>query len=198
MSLPDSIVTVSEELTKLPSIGRKSASRLALYLASNLRLAKDLARSLEQMSQVVQTCQSCFTLAEDETCSICKDTKRNRKQICVVEETSNLFSIEDSRIYQGLYHVLGGVLSPMEGVSPDDLRIKELIARVKENEIEEIIIATNPNVEGEATAHYLLEALSFSPSKKTRIAYGMPAGSKLEFIDMPTILQALEGRREIK
>ena len=193
--LPPSLLRLIEELAKLPSVGQKSAKRLAFHLMSQSKeqpLA--LARALEEATANLGQCQSCFGLSEGPVCEICEDPKRNREVLCVVEEGRNVFSIEASHVYQGLYHVLGGSISPLSGIYPEDLKIAELERRVAELKISEIIIATNPDLEGEATAHYLTDLFSGSRVKVSRIARGMPSGGDVEFADSATLARAFEGR----
>lgn len=185
-----------EEFSKLPGIGRKTAQRMAFYLLKvRKEEAEALASAIIQLKQKIRYCSVCFNITEDDPCWICKDSRRQRDIICVVEEPNDVLALEKTKQYKGLFHVLGGVLSPLNGIGPDDLRIKELILRLK-NGIKEVIIATNPNVEGEATAIYLSKLIKPLGIKVTRIARGLPAGSDLEYADQVTLTNALEGRVE--
>lgn len=186
------------ELTKLPGIGRKSAQRLAFFILSMPDAeALSIARAIEKVKEKARFCNQCFNITEDETCPICSDSTRDRSRICVVEEPSNILVIERVKDLNCLYHVLLGALSPIDGITPDRLKIEELVARVKDNSVQEVIIATNPNTKGELTAQFIKEELAPLGVKVTRIAYGLPMGSDLEFADEVTLGKALEGRREI-
>ena len=188
---------VIHELTKLPSIGRKTAQRLAFHLLKLPREdAEALARSIQELREKIRFCRQCFNLSDRELCPICSDPERSRSAICVVEEPTNLLALERTGVFRGLYHVLGGALSPLKDVGPDRLRIKELIERVRSDEVREVILGTNPNVEGEATAVYVARLLKPLPLQVTRLAQGLPAGGDLEFTDELTLRRALEGRRD--
>lgn len=194
--LPPSLLRLIEELAKLPSVGKKSAKRLAFHLLSQeangpLALAQAIAEAVESIG----TCEVCFGLAEGARCGICEDAKRERSQLCVVEEGRNIFTIEASHVYHGLYHVLGGAISPLSGVYPEDLKIEELQKRIDQGEVQELILATNPTLEGEATAHYLTDRFGPQGLKISRIARGMPSGGDLEFADSATLARAFEGRQ---
>jgi len=183
-----------EELSKLPGIGKKSAQRLVFYL---LKLPRDeviaLAKSLVDVKDKASYCSVCFNITETNPCSICTNDGRDRSIICVVEEANDVMAFEKTGEYKGLYHVLGGALSPLDGIGPDDLRIKELLSRLNE-EVKEVILANNPNVEGEATALYLLKLIKPLGIKITRIARGIPVGTDIEYADEITLTRALEGR----
>lgn len=186
------------ELIKLPGIGRKTAQRLAFFiLAMSEEDAKGISKAINEVKEKARFCSECFNVTENELCSICSNSSRDRSKLCVVEEPSNILVIEKSRGFNGLYHVLLGALSPIDGVTPDKLKIEKLIERVKKNEIKEIIIATNPNTKGEMTAQYIRELLKPFDVKVTRIAYGLPMGADIEFADEVTMGKALEGRREM-
>jgi recombination protein RecR len=186
------------ELTKLPGIGRKTAQRLAFFiLAMPEEDAKGISRAIMEVKEKARFCKECFNITEDEICSICSNSSRDRSKLCVVEEPSNILVIERSKGFDGLYHVLLGALSPIDGFTPDRLKINELIERVRRNSIQEIIIATNPNTKGEMTAQYIRELLKPFPVRVTRIAYGLPMGGDIEFADEVTLGKALEGRREL-
>jgi recombination protein RecR len=188
---------VIRELGKLPSIGKKTAQRLALHLLQTPREeAEALAGAILEMREKVRFCRDCFNLSDRELCPVCSDPKRDRSVICVVEDPGNLMTLERTGAFRGLYHVLGGALSPLKDVGPDDLHVRELVERVGEGEYSEIILATNPNVEGEATAVYLSRLLKPIGLQLTRLAQGLPAGGDLEFTDELTLRRAFEGRRE--
>jgi recombination protein RecR len=185
-------------LKSLPGIGPRMAERLAFHI---LKISEQnvqvLTEALHDVKTNLKYCSICGSLTEDDVCRICKDGYRNHEIICVVEQPSDVFSIEKTREYKGLFHVLGGVISPLDGVNPDDLKINELITRIESGKVKELIIATNPNAEGEATAIYLSKFLKKYGVKISRIAHGVPVGSDLDYIDAITILKAIEGRNEI-
>ncbi len=192
---PTSIRQVIKNLSKLPGIGEKTAERLTMYILRSSRSdAEQLARSIGELKDKVRLCSVCFSLSEEETCNICMDTSRDRRLICVVEQPADMVSIEKSGAYRGLYHVLQGVLSPIDGIGPDAIRIRELIARIKNGDVQEIILATGTHVEGEATASYLLGLLDKFPVKVTRIASGVPIGGDLKYIDHVTLKRAMDTR----
>jgi recombination protein RecR len=187
-----------EEFKRLPGIGQKSAQRLAFHVLRNSREdAERLASSLIDVKDKLGICAQCNNISDAELCPFCRDPQRNRNQICVVEEPHNILPIETTRTFDGLYHVLHGAISPLRGIGPEQLRIKNLIRRIEQNEVKEIIVATNPTVEGEATAAYLLRLLRPLGLSITRIAMGIPVGSDLEFADEVTLSKALENRREM-
>ncbi len=186
------------ELTKLPGIGRKSAQRLAFFIMGmSDDEAVPIAHAIIKLKEKARFCTHCFNITEDEVCSICSDNGRNHEKICVVEEPSNLIVIENTRIYNGLYHVLLGALSPIDGITPDRLKIHELVERVKKGGISEVIIATNPNTKGETTAQYISQVLKPLGVTVSRIAYGLPIGGDIEFADEVTLAKSLEGRNEM-
>lgn len=193
-----SLSRLIDELVKLPGIGRKTAQRLAYHL---LRANKDEALALSQaivdLKERVGFCRQCFNAAEGELCEICRDSRRDRSLLCVVEEPSDLLAVERTSEYRGLYHVLQGHLSPLDGIGPENLRIRELLARAEPATVREVILATNPNAEGEATAMYLTQLIKPRGIRITRIARGLPVGSDLDLSDEVTLARALEGRREI-
>ncbi len=194
----DIIENLIEELTKLPGIGRKTAQRLAFFiLTMSKEDAKGISRAIDEVKDKARFCKECFNITDSELCNICKSHSRDRSKLCVVEEPSNIIIIERTKSFFGLYHVLLGALSPIDGFTPDKIKIKELIERVKKNEIKEVIIATNPNTKGEMTAQYIRELLKPINTKVTRIAYGLPIGGDIEFADEVTLSKALEGRREM-
>jgi recombination protein RecR len=190
------IARLIEELARLPGIGPKTAQRLTFFL---LRQPKDavarLAEALVHMKEQTMLCSTCLNLTDTDPCSVCRDERRDASMICVVEEPLDILAIERSREYRGHYHVLHGAISPIEGVGPDDLKIAELLRRLGDGRVEEVILATNPNVEGEATATYLARLLRPLGLKVSRIARGLPAGGDLEYADDVTLASALEGRR---
>ncbi len=188
------------ELVKLPGIGSKTAQRITFYLLKNdSEFTENLARAIMEAKRNLHFCPVCFNLTENERCEICNDDNRDRSLLCVVEDVSDVMAIERSRQFTGLYHVLGGALSPLDHIGPDELKIKELVARLKQGVITEVIIATNPTTEGEATAFYLAKLIkSAKPDiKVTRIARGLPIGSDLDLADDVTVSKAIEGRKEI-
>ena len=192
------IENLINELTRLPGIGRKTAQRLAFFILTMPdHEAKAIAQSITEVKDKARFCRECFNITDSEVCDICRDEGRDRSKICVVEEPSNILVIERSRFYRGLYHVLLGAISPIDGITPEKLRIHELIQRVRSNKVEEVIIATNPNTKGEITAQYIREHLDSHPVKVSRIAYGLPMGSDIEFADEVTLSKALEGRRQM-
>ncbi len=191
--------TLVEEFSKMPGIGPKSAQRLAFYILKSPKEDADLlSRAILKVKESVRFCKSCNNLSDEETCGICKDTARNRSLLCVVEEPNDIVTIERAGNFNGLYHVLLGSLSPLDGIGPADLKIKELLDRVKKERFKEIIVATDFNTEGEATNLYLLKVLKGSGARLTRVAYGIPVGGDLEYADQATIIKAFEGRREAK
>jgi len=196
MSLPDSLVRLIEEMQRLPGIGPKGAQRLAFHILKTPRDITDrLVDAVRDVKERVTFCSTCNNITDVELCAYCSNPGRDRRIICVVEEAANVSAIEKTREFKGMYHVLMGALSPLQGIGPDDLKIKGLLARVADG-VEEIILATNPNVEGEATAIYLARLLKPLGVKVTRIAMGVPVGSDLEYADEVTMTRAMEGRRE--
>lgn len=192
----DTLEKLTNRLSRLPGIGRKTAQRLAFHI---LKLSKEdsdeLARLILDVKLKVRECSICFNLTDADPCRICSDPKRDRRHICVVEEANDLIALERGESYRGVYHVLGGVLSPLDGIGPDDLKIKQLLLRMK-GEIDEVILATDPDTEGEATAIYIAKLLHTLGVKVTRIARGLPVGTDLQFADSQTLAKALEGRVE--
>lgn len=194
---PKPLENLINELVKLPSIGRKTAQRLALHILSQPDDAKSLAAALLEARQNVKLCRICFNFSGADICDICADKSRRRDIYCVVEEAKDIIAIERTGFFQGLYHVLGGAIAPMEGVGPEKLKIPELLERLKKAPVDEVILATNPNLEGEATAMYLAKLLKPMGIKVTRIASGLPVGGDLEYADEITLGRALEGRRDL-
>jgi recombination protein RecR len=198
MSQPESLTRLTEQLQRLPGIGRKSAQRLAYHLLKSTREdAERLADAIREVKDKITYCSTCNNVTDTDPCGVCTDSSRATSLICVVEEPQNVLAIERGRDYNGLYHVLMGALSPLQGVGPGDLRIKSLLTRVEAGGVEEIILATNPNVEGESTAIYLARLLKPLGVRVTRIAMGVPVGSDLEYADDVTVHKAMEGRREV-
>jgi recombination protein RecR len=192
------IENLINELTKLPGIGRKTAQRLAFFiLTMSAEDAKGISKAISEVKDRARFCRECFNITDKEICNICSSSARDREKICVVEEPSNILVIERSKSFDGLYHVLLGALSPIDGFTPDKLKINELVGRVKRDSIKEVIIATNPNTKGEMTAQYIRDILKPFPVRVTRIAYGLPIGGDIEFADEVTLGKSLEGRREI-
>ena len=187
-----------DQFERLPGIGRKTAQRLAYYvLAQPADYAADFAGALKEAKEKVHNCKVCYNFTDGEMCPICGDDKRNRSIICVVESPKDVVAFERTREYNGLYHVLHGLISPIDGVGPDQLYIKELLRRLSGDEVKEVIMATNPTTEGEATAMYIGRLLKPMGVKVTRLAYGIPVGGNLEFADEVTLYRALQGRSEL-
>jgi recombination protein RecR len=187
-----------ERLRKLPGVGAKSAQRLAFHiLRASAEEARELAAAIAEVKESLRLCGACFNVTDTDPCLICADPDRDRQSICVVEDPHNLVAIEKSGQFRGLYHVLHGSLSPLRGVGPDDLKIGPLLERLRDGSVKEVILATNPNIEGEATAVYLSRLLHPLGVRVTRIGLGLPVGSELEYADEVTVGKALEGRREI-
>jgi recombination protein RecR len=196
--LPDSITSLISALNKLPGIGARSAERIALHLVqADSMVVKQLADAILHAREKIRFCEICGALTEHSPCPICTDTRRDSSSICVVERAVDILSIEKSGAYHGKFHVLDGRISPLDGVEPEDLRIAELEKRLTHEPVKEIIIALGTDVEGDATSHYLGKRLARKGLKISRIAYGLPAGSGLEFADELTLSRALEGRREM-
>ena len=195
---PAALETLIDQFAKLPGIGRKSAQRLAFYVMGlPEEAAVSFAESVLTARKTVHVCPKCQNLTDTELCRLCQSTRRDTSVVCVVCDPKDVLSIERAKEYHGLYHVLHGVISPMNHVGPDDIKIRELLARVAEGEIEEVIMATNPDTEGEATAMYIARLLKPFEIRVTRLAYGVPVGGHLEYADDATLLRALEGRREL-
>jgi len=189
------ITRLIQELTKLPGVGAKTASRLAMHiLRSSREDAESLARAILEVKEKIRLCSLCFNLTDQDPCRICQDPRRDGEVICVVSGPEDLMALERSGSFRGLYHVLHGVLSPLEGVGPKDLRINELLSRLQGDRIKEVILATNPSVEGEATAQYLCQIIKPLGMRVTRIARGVPMGGDLQYIDEVTLSKSLENR----
>jgi recombination protein RecR len=191
------IENLVSQLTRLPGVGQRTAQRLAFHL---LRVSKDeagaLSAAIAEVKERVRFCRECGNLTEEETCQICRDERRDHTIVCVVEQPADLISVERTHEYRGLYHVLGGSLSPLDGIEPEHLRIDELLGRVERNGVQEVVLATNPNMTGEATAAYLADRLR-GRVRVTRLASGLPVGADLEYADEVTLGRALSGRREM-
>lgn len=193
---PGVVRDVIEKIKKLPGFGEKSAARLAMYLINAPGgEAEALAEAILRMKRELTFCKKCFHIAEGELCTICSDLSRKHDEICVVETISDLIAIEQTGVFKGLYHVLHGVLNPLEDIGPDEIHIKELIERISSDKVKEVIIATNPSSQGEATAYYILQLLQNKGVKVTRIGLGIPIGGDIKYIDKMTITQAILGRR---
>jgi recombination protein RecR len=186
------------ELSKLPSIGPRSAQRIAFHIIRGRREdALGLAEALREVKERIKPCRRCFNLTEAEECEICRDARRDRSAICVVEDPYDIGPIERTNEYRGLYHVLGGALSPLDGIEPEDLRVAELLTRIEKEEIKELVIATNPNTTGEATAMFIAQEIKDLPVRVTALASGLPVGGDLEYADEVTLGRAFAGRREL-
>lgn len=197
MFYPTKVAKLIEELSKLPGVGSKTAQRLAFYIINmDKRSVESLAEAIIEAKSSIKYCSVCGNLTDVDPCVICSNTSRDKSIICVVQEPKDVIAMEKTKEYRGLYHVLHGAISPMLGVGPDDIKIKELISRMND-EVKEVIIATNPNVEGEATAMYIARLIKPLGIKVSRIAHGIPVGGDIEYADEVTLLKALEGRREL-
>ncbi len=201
-TLPKSVQNLINEFSKLPGIGPKTAQRLTFYLLKNPNIdLQTFAQSIANLQKDLIYCSVCFNMAETDPCKICSDTKRNHDLICVVEDPLDVVAMDQISDFNGVYHVLGGVISPLDGIGPENLKIKELLERLEKLERAEVILATNPSLEGEATAMYIAKQLKpltspLKPIKVTRLARGLPTGADLEYADEFTLSKALEGRRE--
>ncbi|OQY56386.1 MAG: recombination protein RecR, partial [Desulfobacteraceae bacterium 4572_88] len=190
---PPSILNLIQNLSKLPGIGEKTAERLAMHILRSPRKdAEQLASSITELREKARLCSMCFALSDTEICRICSNPERDTTQLCVVEQPAEMVAVEKSDAFKGLYHILQGALSPMDGIGPDKIRIRELLARVQKGQVREIVLATNTNVEGEATASYIAEQLQNYPVKITRIASGVPIGGELKYVDQVTLRRAME------
>ena len=198
MEFAPAIQKLLDELERMPGVGPKSAQRIAYWLLnSDRQTAVRLAEAIVEVKDAVHFCSKCFNYAEDDLCDVCSSTRRDARTICVVSEPRDVSAIERTSAYSGLYHVLGGALSPMEGVGPDDIRVAELLQRLASEDTQEVVIATNPNVEGETTAAYLARLIKPLGIKVTRLASGLPVGGDLEFADEVTLGRAIETRRTL-
>ncbi len=197
-SYSPSIEKLIESFERLPSIGHKTAIRLAFHMLDMTQEEIDeFIKSITEAKQKLKYCSTCFNIADTDPCPICANPKRDQSTICVVEDVRDIMAMERTHEYQGVYHVLHGTISPMNGIGPDEIKIKELLNRIRDNDIKEVIIATNPRVEGEATSIYLSKLIKAFNIKVTRIAHGIPVGGDLEYTDEITLMKAMEGRREI-
>lgn len=193
---PPILSNLIRKLSRLPGLGEKSATRIAMHLLKAPESeTQALAENIRQLRSSIRTCSICFNFTEEPVCAICSDPARNTGEVCIVEGTADLLAIEQSGAFKGRYHVLQGVLAPLDGIGPDQIRIRELFARFQSEKINEIILATNPSSEGEATAHYLLQILKDHQVRVTRIAYGIPMGGDLKYTDRVTLERALKGRQ---
>jgi recombination protein RecR len=198
MATSEPVQRIIQELSKLPGVGEKTAERLAFHLlAQSKEDALRLADAIRDLKESVRSCSTCYNVSEQDPCAICSDPKRERSQVCVVEQMKDLWAIEKSGSFRGLYHVLHGHLAPIDGVGPESLTIHRLVDRVKTGGIQEVILATNPTVEGDATAYFIRTALAPFGTRVTRIAKGIPAGSSLEYANRTIVSDALQGRREL-
>ncbi|MFC1799010.1 recombination mediator RecR [Thermodesulfobacteriota bacterium] len=195
---PLSVRNLVKNFSKLPGIGEKTAERLAMHVIRMPRRdAERLSSSIREVKEKIKLCSVCFALSDDDVCHICRDVARNATLLCVVEQPADMIAIEKSGSFKGLYHILQGVMSPMDGVGPDDIRLKELISRVKTGGVEEVVIATGTMVEGESTASYIAECLEPYAVKVTRIASGVPMGGDLKYVDQLTLRKAMESRNAV-
>lgn len=195
---PSSILKAIKHISRLPGIGEKTAERLIMHLLEAPRLAvEQLAGSLLEIKDKVRLCSLCYSLSDSDLCNICSDPARDHTLLCVVEQPADMVSIEKSGAFSGLYHILSGVLSPMDGVGPGDIKLRELWSRVEQGKVKEVVLATSTNVEGEATAAYIAERLAKFPVNVTRIASGVPIGGDLKYVDQVTLKKAMETRHAI-
>ncbi len=198
MHYPEPISKLIDSFTKLPGIGPKTAQRLAFYvLTMKEEDVLSIAKSLVHAKRDLHYCSTCQNITDVDPCYVCRDKKRDQSIICIVQDPKDVIAMERTREFNGLYHVLNGVISPMEGIGPEELKIKELLIRLEDEQVKELILATNPNIEGEATAMYIAKLVKPFGLKVTRIAHGLPVGGDLEYADEVTITKALEGRREL-
>lgn len=196
--VPPALDRLIQELSNLPGIGEKTASRLALYILRKPGVqAKKLAEALDRLHSSIGLCSTCFTFCEEEQCDICRDFRRSHELVCVVEEPGDLLAIEKTASFKGVYHILHGSLAPMDGIGPEELKVKELVERVNKGEIKEVLIATSSTVPGEATASYLMELLKRKPVVVSRLACGIPMGMDIKYADMYTLGRAIESRQTI-
>ncbi|UCD31901.1 MAG: recombination protein RecR [Desulfobacterales bacterium] len=195
---PSSILKLIKNLSRLPGVGEKTAERLAMHiLRASTKETEVLSQSIKAVKEKIRLCSRCFALSDSDVCNICSDHNRSSAILCVVEQPADMVAIEKSGSYTGMYHILQGVLSPMDGIGPENIRIRELISKVAEGKVKEVVLATSTNVEGEATAAYISERLESYQIKITRIASGVPMGGDLKYVDMVTLKRAMEGRHAI-
>lgn len=196
---PPPLEKLIKELSRLPGIGQKSATRIALYILNTKKeLAKDLSASLLEVKEKIKFCSVCFNFTDDDPCSVCRDTNRSGNVICVVEGPGDQLAIEESGIFRGRYHVLHGVLSPLDGIGPEDLKIAELLSRLEDEKIDEIVLALNPSTQGEATSSYLADLLGQKGINVTRIALGVPVGGDLKYMDYMTLKHSFDSRTRVE
>jgi len=196
---PPSVLKLIKHLAKLPGVGEKTAERLALHILRAPRTeAEQLSRSIVEIKEKVRHCSLCFSLSDTDICQICSNPARTSSMLCVVEQPADMVAIEKSESFKGLYHILGGALSPMDGIGPDNIRIKELVSRIARGKIEEVILATSTTIEGETTADFIADHLGNPPVKITRIASGVPVGGDLKYVDQVTLRKSMETRHAIK
>lgn len=198
MNYPETLNNLIESYKKLPGIGEKTSERLALAtLNLDDKIIKMFSQAVLECKSKIKNCKKCFNLSEDDLCLICKDKSRDLSTICLVEDVKNIFALEKVGTYNGLYHVIGGLISPLDGINPEDLNIDSLIKRVKEENIKEVIIAIKPGIEGEMTSLYLIKKLANTSAKVSKIAYGIPIGADMDYLDALTLEMALEDRKEV-
>lgn len=195
---PASMLNLIKQIARLPGIGEKTAERLALHmLRSSRKEAQELAQSIVEVKEKVRLCTRCFGLSDGELCKICADSTRDDSVLCVVEQPADMVAVEKSGAFRGMYHILSGALSPMNGIGPDDIRINELLSKVESRQVSEVILATSTNVEGESTAAYIAQRLGNHAVKVTRIASGVPMGGDLKYVDQVTLKKAMEARHDV-
>ncbi len=198
MNYAKPLAKLVSEFERLPGIGPKSAQRLAFHvLKMSEEEAREFAEAIMEVKNTIGLCKTCYNYTDKEICEICSDQRRNHNVICVVAEPKDITAMDKTNEFSGVYHVLGGVISPMDGIGPEKLRIRELLARIQDNDVEEVILATNPTIEGDATAMYIARLLKELGIKTTRIAHGMPVGADMDYADQATLIQALHWRREM-
>jgi recombination protein RecR len=195
---PASILDLIKKISKLPGIGEKTAERLALHILRSPRKdAQELAQSIVNVKETVRLCAKCYGLSDGDLCKICSDAARDASLLCVVEQPADMVAVEKSGAFRGTYHILSGALSPMDGIGPDDIRIRELITKIEGRQVKEVVLATSTNVEGESTAVYIAQRLEKYPVKVTRIASGVPMGGDLKYVDQVTLKKAMEARHDV-
>jgi recombination protein RecR len=196
---PPSVLKLIKHLARLPGIGEKTAERLAMHILRAPRSETEaLSRSIIEIKEKVKHCSLCFSLSDSDICQICSDPARTSSMLCVVEQPADMVAVEKSESFKGLYHILGGALSPMDGIGPDNIRIKELVSRISQGKVKEVILATSTTIEGETTADYIAERLGHQPVQLTRIASGVPIGGDLKYVDQVTLRKSMESRHAIK
>jgi recombination protein RecR len=196
---PPSVLKLIKHLARLPGVGEKTAERLAMHILRSPRSeAEQLSRSIIEIKEKVRHCSLCYSLSDTDICQICSDPERASSMLCVVEQPADMVAIEKSDAFKGLYHILGGALSPIDGIGPDNIRIRELFSRIAQGKVEEVILATSTTIEGETTADYIAQRLKNQPVRITRIASGVPVGGDLKYVDEVTLRKSMETRRAIK